>query len=276
MPELIPVNISANAAVAAAHAALPEDSKKQIDIPQPPEAKLLCNWTQENRSLNANSAASVGFPVGQVDGDMDRQVLIFGSSRWADVETTEHVFRYGVSLRVVVQVSNLKVQGALTLPLVAAHVEVKEAQASAELIIRGYNGALGDELPTWQSFGVEQYAQYMESVSKLQSTIMKAPTESLVPQLLATTAVASALRSTSETSAIVHAVAAIAHGQTLQQALAQQSETAAAQIRGVYKEAGIEDDVAQPDNTARDRARQLLTTWGVESGIHSRLRWLWQ
>lgn len=225
--------------------------------------------------MDIHAAAKVGFPIGDVDGSVDRKVLIFGTSRWVDAETAQHVFRYGVSIRVLVQVSNLAVKGTLTLPMVAAHVETSDAQASAELVIRGYKGPLSKELPKWQSFGVEQYAEYMNSVSDLQSIVMNAADDQIAPQLLATTAVADALPAADETAAIVHAVAAIAHRETLAQARAGQTDSAAEQVAAVYAEAGITDADTPPDSSTSTDARDRMKSWGVDGGVHRRLRLPW-
>jgi hypothetical protein len=113
--------------------------------------------------------------------------LMFGAARWKDVVSGEHSYRFGVALRALVVVSDIKVSGALTLPVVAAKVELEGARASAQLMVRGYVGSdLAALLPTWQSFGVDSYAQYMGAVSSLQKAIMS-DAANIQPELLATT-----------------------------------------------------------------------------------------
>ena len=103
------------------------------------------------------------------------------------VASGEHSYRFGVALRALVVVSDIKVSGALTLPVVAAKVELEGARASAQLMVRGYVGSdLAALLPTWQSFGVDSYAQYMGAVSSLQKAIMS-DAANIQPELLATT-----------------------------------------------------------------------------------------
>ena len=54
-------------------------------------------------------------------------------------------------------------------------------------MVRGYVGSdLGALLPTWLSFGVDSYAQYMGAVSSLQKAIMS-NAANIQPELLATT-----------------------------------------------------------------------------------------
>jgi hypothetical protein len=80
----------------------------------------------------------------------------------------EHTYRFGVALRAIVVVSEIKGNGALTLPVVAAKVELEGARASAQLLVRGYKGnTMGGLLPAWQTFGVDSYGQYMTAISAL-------------------------------------------------------------------------------------------------------------
>jgi hypothetical protein len=93
--------------------------------------------------------------VGVIRTEDSQLALMFGAARWKDVASGEHSYRFGVALRALVVVSDIKVSGALTLPVVAAKVELEGARASAQLMVRGYVGSdLGALLPTWQSFGV--------------------------------------------------------------------------------------------------------------------------
>lgn len=166
MSRMTPVNMS----VEGVHAA---SGLSGVEMPTPPEADELDNWAQENYSLSASAAASLGFPVGSLTATVQRDALMFGSSRWKDVVAGEHTYRFGLALRALVVVSDIKGSGALTLPFVAAKVELEGARASAQLLVRGYKGDnVGGLLPTWQSFGVDSYAQYMTAVSDLQKAIM--------------------------------------------------------------------------------------------------------
>ena len=148
MPKMLPVNMS----VEGVHVAAGLPSSHQM--PVVPSADELDNWTQENYSLSVSAAANLGFPVGNVEGSVQHDALMFGAARWKDVVSGEHSYRFGVALRALVVVSDIKVSGALTLPVVAAKVELEGARASAQLMVRGYVGSdLGALLPTWQSFG---------------------------------------------------------------------------------------------------------------------------
>jgi hypothetical protein len=108
MPKMLPVNMS----VEGVHAAAGLPSSHQM--PVVPSADELDNWTQENYSLSVNAAANLGFPVGNVEGSVQHDALMFGAARWKDVVSGEHSYRFGVALRALVVVSDIKVSGALT------------------------------------------------------------------------------------------------------------------------------------------------------------------
>jgi hypothetical protein len=114
MPKMTPVNMSVEGVHAAAGMAASQP------IPVAPSADALNNWTQENYSLSVSAAADLGFPVGNVEGSVQHDALMFGAARWKDVVSSEHSYRFGVALRALVVVSDIKVSGALTLPVVAA------------------------------------------------------------------------------------------------------------------------------------------------------------
>jgi len=254
MPKMIPVNLS----VADVHAAAGINPRTQVAAPT---ADDLDNWSQEAYSLSVGAAASLGFPVGNISGTFNRQTLVFGSSRWKDVADGNHTYRFGIALRTVVVVSNIQGGGALTLPVVAAKVELEDARASAQLLVRGYKGnALGGLLPAWQSFGVDSYAQYMNSISEIQKAIM-ADAANILPELLATTAVSSTVPSGEEAVGSVYALHAISEGATLAHAIDKLGVDDAdilKAIRAHYQSAIGEGDNAAPDAQQRQDALHQL------------------
>jgi hypothetical protein len=112
MPAMIPVNMSVEDVHAAAG----------TPAPAAPDAGELDNWAQESYSLSVSAAASLGFPLGNISAGLQRDALMFGTSRWIDIASGEHTYRFGVALRAIVVVSDIKASGALTLPVVAAKV----------------------------------------------------------------------------------------------------------------------------------------------------------
>jgi hypothetical protein len=230
-------------------------------VPVPPEASELADWAQEAYSLSVTAAASLGFPVGNISANLTRDVLMFGSTRWKDVASGKHTYRFGVALRAIVVVSDIKGDGALTLPIVAAKVELESARASAQLVVRGYQGgALGGLLPNWQSFGVDSYAQYMAAVSELQKTIL-GDEANIQPELLATSVISPKVPDTGMAVGSVYALQAIADGATLAHAIDKlgidDSDVLDA-VKAMYRNAIGEGDRAVPNEEQRqDAASQL-------------------
>jgi hypothetical protein len=209
MAKMTPVNMS----VEAVHAAV--GLGPDVEMPAAPEAADLDNWAQESYSLSVSAAAYLGFPVGSITAGVQRDALMFGSSRWRDVVNSEHTYRFGVALRALVVVTDIKGSVALTLPIVAAKVEIEGAHASAQLLVRGYQGNdLGGLLPNWQSFGVDSYSQYMSAVSDLQKAIM-GDAGNIQPELLATTVFDPKVPAPGEAIGSVYALHAISEGATL-------------------------------------------------------------
>lgn len=260
MAKMIPVNMSVEDVQAAAGLGA------GTEIPAAPEASDLDNWSQEAYSLSVSAAANLGFPVGNVTAAFERDALMFGSSRWKDVVSGEHTYRFGVALRAVVVVSDIKGSGALTLPVVAAKVELEGARASAQLLVRGYKGsALGDLLPAWQSFGVDAYGQYMKSVSDLQKEIM-GDAQNIQPELLATTVVSKTVPAAGEAVGSVYALHAIAEGATLAHALdkLQVDDGAVSNaVKALYQSRIGEDERAAPDAQQRQDALDDLQGFHV-------------
>jgi hypothetical protein len=255
MPKMLPVNMS----VEGVHIAAGLPSSHQM--PVVPSADELDNWTQENYSLSVSAAANLGFPVGNVEGSVQHDALMFGAARWKDVVSGEHSYRFGVALRALVVVSDIKVSGALTLPVVAAKVELEGARASAQLMVRGYVGNdLGALLPTWQSFGVDSYAQYMGAVSSLQKAIMS-DAANIQPELLATTVFSHKTADPGEAVGSVYGLHAIADGATLAHALDKldvDDPDISQAVKAVYQSAIGEDDQRVPSQVQRQNARDQL------------------
>jgi hypothetical protein len=267
---LVPVNLSAADAHAAA--GLGED----IELPVAPTVDQLSNWSQEAYSLDVSEATNLGFPVGNLSMTYKRQALMFGSSRWKDVTSGGRTYRFGVALRAIIVVSNVDMDSALTLPVVAAKVEIEGVRATAQLIVRGYKShKLAESLPTWQSFGVDSYAAYMKSVSNIQKIILE-DEDGIVPELLATTVLSPRLPTAHVAVAKVYAIHAIADGQPLARAiehlerhLGSHESAIANTIEDVYREMVGEDRWAAPNYEQREEATKGLC------GLHLGRRLPW-
>jgi len=255
--ELLPVNINEATVVARASAV----TGVSATLPTPPAVGDLASWSQENYQLSVKAAAHLGFPITTLSGAIRQDLLIFGTSRWTDVDSGDgHVYRFGISLRVLVQVQSLEAELDLSLPTIAASVQLGRAQASAQLVVRGYNSSsLGKLLPPWQSFTVDSYSQYMSAISAIQQQIMD-DDGSIVPQLLATTVAAPTLPSSSQSIGTVLALRGIADGSRLKSLLSSDDADPPEvqdSITQTYSDLGLGPD-DEPSAQAQENARRDL------------------
>ena len=174
---LLPVSMSAAGLTAAAAPAGQESvgGPDQDQIPQ--DGSSLANLQQESYQLEASFAAKLGFPVATMSTDDKLKVMLYGLTRYRDVVHQKHTYRYGVAIRVLLEIYNDEVDGDLTLPAVAAKAQLGVVSASAQLLLYGYTGDLSDTLPNWQSFDVNSYADYLKSVSALQVKVFGDPSK---------------------------------------------------------------------------------------------------
>jgi hypothetical protein len=264
MSALAPVNLSVGDAHAAANLGI------DAEVPQPPSADELSNWSQEAYSLDVSTATTLGFPLGNLGATYKRQALMFGVSRWKDVAANGNTYRFGTALRAVIVVSSVQGTLNLTLPVVAAKVELDGAKATAQLLIRGYKGkSLAGELPSWQTFGVDAYAQYMKSVSDIQQLIME-DEANIVPELLATTLLSSSVPPSTAAVGTVYALHAISEGASQAHAvdtLKTDSPEIISMVRKVYESTLGQDERAVPTAEERQSAEEQL------SGLHLSTGW---
>jgi hypothetical protein len=171
---LAPVNVSLpalTAAVAQKRGAGPTEDLETSAQVEVPSADSLATWQQESYQLDAKFAASVGFPLWGAETTDHLKVMLFGISRYEDVRSGVHVYRYGVAIRVLLEIFDSENQAKVSLPAIAAQVELDILQANSQLIVLGYVGNIGPQLPDWQAFDVNNYANYMAAVSKLQAQV---------------------------------------------------------------------------------------------------------
>lgn len=244
-----------------------------VSLPPAPSAKDLCDWAQESYSLATSVAASLGFSVSSVHGSYSGRVLVLDSSRYVDIPQDVHTYRFGVALRVVVEVQDISGDVALTLPTLAAKIELENVHASSHLSVRGYKGDdLAALIPPWTSFGVDQYAGYMRAISEIQAKIMK-NSDAIVPELLATTAHSlgdTASTSVSTAVALVYALDAIAHGLTAEDAmrrLPHLDDDVVRTVRKVYSDRVGADKRARPDAQQSEDAKKSIEGLRLRHGL---------
>jgi hypothetical protein len=240
-----------------------------VKLVTPPKPEDLDNLEQEIYQLEVNAAVSLGFPVATLSTDLKHAVLVLGVTRYKDVIGTDgHVYRFGVALRAVITVTSTEINFQLTLPTVAAKVQLGDTWASARLMVQGYRGLLGSALPSWQDFDVESYGQYIQKVSELQTKVLD-ETTNIVPELLGTSAVAPAAgppgsaslagqaASPAASLGMVYALRQIAHGRSLGQALDEfksDDREARAAVEATYADRVGGDAGTQPQQEVKQKA----------------------
>ena len=166
---LLPVNIGTGTLVQSV-----PDGTSRLIAPEPsaiPRPADLALWEQESYELTAEVAVTLGFPLWGIDSKTDVRVMIFGVSRYADVESGGHTFRYGTAIRVLLEIIDSENMAKATLPAIAAQVQLNALQANSQLLVSGYVGNISADLPAWQPFDVQTYSDYMASINKLQGLI---------------------------------------------------------------------------------------------------------
>lgn len=183
---IVPVNVSGEDL-----AAITTERDPNATAPTLPDAsqltlKDLGNWQQDSYELSVAMAGSVGFPLWSASTDNHVKCMVFGVSRFTDLRSGGHIFRYGIAIRVFLEMLDVKGDTKFSLPAIAAQVELGLIQSNSELIIRGFTGDLGPLMPEWQEFDVNSYARFMEKVNTIQTKIFSDP-DSAQPRLLSST-----------------------------------------------------------------------------------------
>jgi hypothetical protein len=160
---------------------------RQAVPPSPPSSievsvDDLAEMSQEQYNLKQSDAVTLGYSLVTLSESGTHDVLIFQAARYKDVADGEYTFRFGVAIEATTE----KFEGGLTLPAVAANVQLSNASASSDLAVRGYLPKTALQLPAWGSFDVGSYTEFQTKVSNLQSTVLS-DNDSIRPVLLATT-----------------------------------------------------------------------------------------
>ena len=145
-------------------------------------AAQLGDWRESDYLLRLSEAVKLQFPVGGVAVTGQEMLVVHEASRSRTVRESGQNVRYGVSLRLVVEISQFDAKGSAALPVIAAQVEIGMLRASAYLEVRGYPSDkvaqyLGGTPP---KFDVEGYSSYTQRVKKLQELVI-GDSSSIVP-----------------------------------------------------------------------------------------------
>lgn len=138
----------------------------------PPTAEELDEFRDERYELQASAAARLGlaFLTGSVSGNRKSIVTDFMRGAFCTSESGSRVF-YGASCRLVVDVSGFSADAKLTLPVIAAQVEMGVAKAMYRLSAKGYVGKISDVLGASGDLNVENYVNMIKAIDILKGRI---------------------------------------------------------------------------------------------------------
>ncbi len=138
----------------------------------PPKADELEGFRVQRREIHAHLAGKLGLTLlsGSFSGRRLVVVQDFHRSARCTAEDGSTVV-YGASARLVVDIAGFEGSAQLTLPAIAAQVEMGVASAQYDLSARGYVGKVGDLLGAPSALDVENYVKLIDSITKLQQLI---------------------------------------------------------------------------------------------------------
>lgn len=234
----------------------------------------LTDWEQYSWTLTAEEAAEVGFTLGSVSQSAKSQVFVREFSRTTTVESPGNPQeRWGIAVRLVIEATGFDGHAKLTLPALAAEVQLSSKQAECRLKVLGYRKAgIADHFPDFTSFDVESYAQIMDNMTQLRNLLGAAQDGDVEVELLQraqiTTTTASSARR--EKLGVVLGLYSVSEGLTLMQALQSVRHSDPPElergIRDAYRElVGEGHDLAAPTVAQRAAARDdLAGSWLVD------------
>jgi hypothetical protein len=213
----------------------------------PPQAQDLADWDQHYFSLDAHLATKLGFGFGVMSAGARQRIIVLEFSRSAPCIASDGTeLRYGVSVRLVVRVSNYEAGANLALPFVAAEAQMGHLQTESTLAVRGYAGqGLAGLIPPLQSLTVDTYVDLMQRISKIQDLLGR-DIANVRPALLQVpeTAVEGPNRKVEHAVGLVWALSKIADGVSRNQAIAdfpsKDSEASTTAIQDAYADAYAE------------------------------------
>ncbi|WP_166870296.1 hypothetical protein [Salinibacterium sp. ZJ450] len=140
----------------------------------------LGRWESSETQMSAHAAASLGFiGAGTINAEVKSLVLLRHLLNYKEVEGELGTERWGVAIRLVILAQSADLEASLTIPQVAARAELNDLQASAILLVHGYEHAgLIDKFPDFAFFkglNVESYANYTRASDDIKDFIGEHP-----------------------------------------------------------------------------------------------------
>lgn len=244
------------------------------------DPRTLGDWALESYFAGGSRAASLGYSGAEAKANSRSQVFVYDFSRYVDVDAGDHTERWGVAVRYAVTVTGLSADGGMSIPLLAARLELEKAQQSVSLRVRGYtNDSLNEliaQVPL--SLDVESFQSVIELTRKIQRQVAGGMTEHpefVRPALLAVNSKYEQQVNALDSIATAFALASIKKGRAydhcLQEAVmraGQDATTAAAvsaSIAEVYRNLlGENFQDAELTGWAIGQATEMLGSWRLE------------
>ncbi len=238
--------------------------------PLPPD------WDSHVYQLDAHAALELGFTLGSVAVTANTKLLVMDTVRSATVRRGRRTQRWGCGYRLEVAVGEVAAEGRLTLPAIAASVEIGSTEASVSLSVKGYTANdLWDVIPPPRPLDVDTYKTYLEAASAIQQRF-KALGDGAVSVLLASSDAQTDMlidgvqeADLAASVAAVWALRSLEAGRVLAQALedfADEDDVALRDvIGGTYRAIRLDayDSSGTPSEAERAKARLYLATAGL-------------
>jgi hypothetical protein len=255
-------------AVASAEVATDADVKGELDL------KSLANWETRVYQYDRTSAADFGFTMGSVKATAGSRLLVMDTTRSKAIKRGDHTELWGCGYRFQIEVSDIGLTTKLTLPAIAAAMEVTALEASVRLEVKGYTGdEMWSVIPSPKPLDVDTYRTYMEAVERIQKAFAQNP-DSAVPVLLAEGTVGileGGISAVDVDSAVlvVWALKRLSRGASLDAAAADLAtdgptalgDSAAELLARTYESIlGTDDSTTEPNEEAMARAGSYLET----------------
>ncbi len=145
----------------------------------------LASWETRVYQYDRTTAADFGFTMGSVKATANSRLLVMDTTRSKSIKAGDRTELWGCGYRFQIEVSDISLTTKLTLPAIAAAMEVTALEASVRLEVKGYTGnEMWTVIPAPRPLDVDTYRTYMGAVEQIQAAFAQHP-ESTVPVLLA-------------------------------------------------------------------------------------------
>jgi hypothetical protein len=222
-------------------------------------------WSSAIYQYDYRHAVSLGFAVGSVKLDGNFRLLVMDVARTVVESSGEEAVTWGYGYRLLVEVESANLATSLTLPAIAASVELGQMRATLRLEVKGYTGAdLWKVLPVPRPLDVDTHRDFLDAAAKVQQAFAEHPEHAALVKLSAASKASIAFGGVSEVEtreavalALMLALAADgADEQRVVDAVASQSDVDGAVIEQLAK--GLFVHLGSGDPKSRAEAASAL------------------